>query len=252
MNATIKFVVGLCCIGNISTLYCNDLERPAERYSPLVHWVMNRLASTHSLQQFARKERCARPALESNSIHTDLFRNAQEEIGIAEEDKLPVVDSVKQEKMAAATASNRIIVFLENFKNRPYGAQRVVALHEAFHHKYHDPVFDQWLLKNISTACLTSTIISTVGLEILSARYIPNKALRIAAYIASPIVSIISNSILMALCVRKLGCLEKDLTGHDRFKEYRADSQAVLHANCYKCVSEYDQEWDRPPEYLSH
>ncbi len=252
MNVTLRFIVGLYCIGNIPTLYCNDLEGPKERYSPLVHWTMSRLASTNSLQQFARKERRARPVIASNSIYTDLFRKAQEEVGIAKEDMLPVVDSVEQENMAAATSISRIIVFLENFKNRPYGAQRVVAIHEAFHHKYHDPVFDQWFCQNISIPFLTSTIISTIGLETLSALYIPNKSLRIAAYIGSSIVSIISNSILMALCVRKLGCLEKNLIGHDRFKEYRADSQAVLHANCYKCVSEYDQEWDKSPEYLNH
>lgn len=255
MNLTIKFFIGLCCIANITGLSGSDQKGPADRYSPLVHWIMSRAASSNSLQQYARKGRHARPLVESNSIHTDLFYQAQEEIGIAKEDRLPIIDSTEQNNLLAATTDDRIKVF-PHFNKIKYGAQRVVALHESFHHKYHDPVYELWLIQNIIPATLASAAASTIGLAALSSRYIPNKTARIATYIASPIVSIISNLLISGVCMDQLGCLpdEKNATKNNHFKEHRADTQAVLHANCHKCVSEYDEAAgdSRSPEYLSH
>lgn len=243
-----KKILLLSLFGLIPAQACQGgYEPPVERYSPWVNWVMDKLSASSSLQNYARQKRALGAQETDASIHADLFKKAQEEIGIAQEDILPVIDiSIKNNPEMpmhgiACTSSNKIQVISENFDHCPYGAQRIVALHEAFHNKYHDASFEQWIIQQLSMATMGNIGLTTAGLLRLNYKYVSAKGLRVAGYVGSPLVAIAANMVGMGLGIYKSGLLQKPLNSYERFKEYRADRDAVEHASCYKCVRELAQ-----------
>ncbi len=249
-------LLSLFCL--ISVQACQgDYEPPVERYSPWVNWVMNKLSASSSLQNYARQKRAMVAQETDASVHADLFRKAQEEIGIAQEDILPVIDvSIKNNPEMpidgiVCTSSNKIQVISENFDHCPYGAQRILAFHEAFHNKYHDVYFEQWIMQQLSIATMANIGLTTAGLLRLNYKYVSAKGLRIAGYVGAPLVAIAANMAGMGVGIYKLGILQKPLSNYDSFKEYRADRDAVKHANCYKCVQQRNYAMSScPAEYL--
>lgn len=248
----------LCCLGYLQGSE-DDFKLPIHRYSPAVSWMMGKLASSSSLQQYARKKKAQYRHQESNSIHADLFKKAQEEIGIPQEAILPVFDiSVQDCPQAlelhgfAVTAENKIEIITENFNHLPYGCKRIIALHESFHNKYHDNFFTKWCIEKITLAAVISTGLSMVGLLRLNYKHVSCKPLRIAGYVGSPLIAIATNMLVSGLCMHKLGFLRQPLNSYDCFKEWRADSDAVKHARCYQCVQEFAQVASRETSvYLS-
>ncbi len=223
-----------------------------ERYSPLTERVMYCLASSNSLRDFTRHRRDDLHQRENNS-HTELFQNAQREIGIADQDILPVKmlsrDDSEDKKGYACTTSSVICVIPENFDQLPYGAQRITALHESFHNKYHDSAFEAWLFFKLGGALIGTTTITTAVLWKLINSYVAGNKLRVGGYLAAPIVSFAVNVVTYAKLCSSIR-LGKSQSAHDYYKEFRADRDAVSHANCYKCIEEYST-MAGPAQYLT-
>lgn len=246
------------CPGNEQEL--QKCEVKATRYSPTFTYIMDRLAQSNSLRQFAREERRLKNVIPlqqtTKSANVRLFEAAQKEIGILPEDILPVVESSKDNNNPygrACTSLEKIVVFKDNFDSLPYGAKRITSLHEAFHHKYHDASFEQW----VGQYFLLPTIGTTLGLSLLASlklnySYISSISspwLRRPAYIAVPATAVLATTLLNSGIITYLGYTTKP-TKYDLFKEYRADHKAVMHSQCHECVLDFAKAGCGPQPYL--
>lgn len=216
---------------------CNHL---VERYSCLTTKIMSYLSSHRSLSNYARAHRKHQQFEES--AYTQLFTQAQKDIGIADGDILPVktvalADTDNKEGFAF-TGTSYVGVIDENFSALPYGAQRIISLHEAFHHKYHDGAFSDWALRSVGMSINISTLTALLGSLVLVNANSSGK-LRVAGNLAVPIVSYIVSFIFYSPLIRPLIEIKKQPSSYDIFKEFRADRDAVAHVGCYKCVEEY-------------
>lgn len=169
------------------------------------------------------------------SIHTPLFAAAQEEIGIR--DILPVYDYDKEDELyvgdaVAYATSDKMSVNRSSFDRMPYGAQRTIALHEAFHHKYHD-VHNHAQLGHLlaGTALAAPSLIAQLWRK---ASRIRSRPLRIACY-ATPIITYMATVISCFGIVFKANKLACEA-------EFRADLSAIKHVKCYECAKEYRSE----------
>ena len=210
------------------------------RMSLMTVSVMAKVALSTSLQGFARQKR-ANVQTREDGPYSTLFKNTQREIDISEQDILPVTvvsrDSLEDKREYAYTSSSCITVIPENFDTLSYGAQRVIALHEAFHHKYHDSVFNAWLVDKLGMIVIGTTTLTTLGLWRLVHLRSSGK-LRIIGYLGALVVAFVLNAVA---CVKFLNPIKllKSQGVYDYFKEFRADRDAVAHARCYKCIEEY-------------
>lgn len=223
-----------------------------ERYSSFIERVMYCLASSNSLREFDRHGR-GEPRQCENKIYDPLFLNAQREIGISDRYILPVKtlsrgDS-EDKKAYAFTDSSGIYVIPENFDSLPYGAQRIIAIHEAFHNKYQDSLFEAWLDSKVGEAVIGTTTITTAVLWKLIHSCVAGNKLRVGGYLAAPIVSFAVNIVTYAKLCQFIR-LGQSQSVYDYYKEFRADRDAVSHANCYKCIEEYSA-MAGPAQYLT-
>jgi len=200
------------------------------------------VASCDSLRDLSNRPR--RSVECKDNKYTALFQDAQREIGIPEEDILPIQaisrDNSENHTTFAATATNKIIVIPENFDTLPRGAQRITALHEAFHHKYHDSLFETWLRYKIGASGIITITLSTASLwGLIYSRGINSRSAKIALYMGTPIATFVVLGFAHGYFGDYYIGLGKPQNKYVMFKEFRADRDAVKHVRCYKCVQEY-------------
>lgn len=231
------------------------------RYSPMVDKFMYFLASSSSLEKFDHEVRGELPKHDVNK-YTEFFQNAQREIGVRERDILPVnitpVEMLRcenEEGAAAYTTNNQITVVPENFDTYSYGAQRIAAFHEAFHHKHHDPIFRAWALQKMGVTVIGSTALTTSALWTLIYKKCASK-LRFVGYVGAPVLAFLSNTMLIGAPV--IDCIipphPENRNSHSKYEwycEFRADRDAVEHARCYKCAEEYKVRAHDDWQYLN-
>lgn len=223
------------------------------RYSPGVERFMGYLASSGSLQAYADRQRRTKPGMAESCAYSQLFEQAQRDVGIADDKMLPVriiSQGESSDKLGyVLTSRNEFEVVRERFDELPYGAKRIVGLHESFHHKYHDPVFEDWIFKRLNLTVIGTSALTTAACSRLIHRSMPAGKMKVATYLGAPIVSLIFNVVPFASL---LGSVEffKRPSKYDWFQEFRADRDAVTQARCYRCVQEY-KTIAGPAQYLT-
>lgn len=226
-------------------------QHRANRYSSKTEWLMGILSSSNSLRSFARSQRVISQTTPNR--WTQLFMDAQRSVGVPDQDLLLVRLGARNEKYfeaIALTDMGEIVVMPHNFDDLKYGAQRITALHEAFHHKYHDASLHPWLLFQLMKAnCISTGLMTLAGWGITYTKCIsPWKYL---VYAGVPLGSWVASTAMFLGLARYVGLLDSFPSAIDDYVEFRADRNAVEVAQCAQCVKEYANVSAENTHYLT-
>ena len=178
----------------------------------------------------------------SDSQFTDLFKKAQREIGIPEENLLEITDdsqlgSPKINQTSgdeivgfACTTNSEIKVNPERFAELSYGAQRHTALHEAFHHKENDLHVDYWMMTKLGSNVMMSTTAATALCLYKMFRKTTGYKKVLALSVGIPLISLATG----VLAIGTIGLF----THEGKYKEFKTDRNAVESLKCHQCVEE--------------
>jgi hypothetical protein len=203
---------------------------------------MRAMARSKSVADFTHRQRTSSAPtaaqIAAYSDHEKMFIQAQQYIGIPAKDLLPIKTILRNEQEDqtgyAFTSTDNICIIKENFELLPFGAKKIIALHEAFHHKFNDQTIEKCLRYKAGVAMLVTFTTKTGVLMYLSWPLIGG----VAACVASPLLALVGTSLLFRRCVTP-DAIQADKLKLMRYREFRADQEAVKASQCCKCVEEY-------------
>ena len=218
-------------------LNCSEIAIKPNRYNKFIEKALNYLSTTQSIKDCAKNLRreYGTPNLpEASEKYKQLFTNAQLEIGIPIADLLPI-QKTSGGSSFVARAGLSIQVDEEKLDELSYGAQRILALHEAYHHYFNDMAFGKKYMGPAFAAQVGLTAFQSWILITKINESNLNIATKSILYALSTSASFTSS--FLFLWPLFYAC------EYINYKEYRADLSAVKKSKCYKCVQDYASSW---------
>lgn len=274
---------------NLTSSDCN------ERYTAYAYRFIDWLSSFESLNKLSNSSRNNREVKDKYQFE-QFFIDAQKELGMKDNEILPVlcitsdefIKKYEKDKVEAFayTTNNEITVIKENFESLSYGAKRLIAFHETYHHKFHDDTFKRWLegdsykksfdylpILFCPTACYLCTqfhLLNNINKDsFINYNFVDHvfhhdsilkhkheiKSNESNEFFWKESLILITGGLLATYITfeRLLPKIIFDYYDFESYKDFRADRETVKIAKCSKCIEEYQamELWNKK-NYMNH